>query len=86
MREVPILEFEGELISSLREYWSSEVIGPRRRPEQILELSPAGHGTRVHPIAGCSSKRCRLRDLTEPLDHLLVPLCPVRGNKPAQVL
>lgn len=28
MREVAILEFEGELISSLREYWSSEVIGP----------------------------------------------------------
>lgn len=28
MREVAILEFEGDLIASLREYWSSEVLGP----------------------------------------------------------
>lgn len=27
MREVAILEFEGELISSLREYWASEQLG-----------------------------------------------------------
>lgn len=27
MREVAILEFEGDLIASLREYWSSEPIG-----------------------------------------------------------
>lgn len=27
MREVAILEFAGELIASLREYWASEVIG-----------------------------------------------------------
>lgn len=27
MREVAILEFEGSLVASLREYWSSEVIG-----------------------------------------------------------
>jgi ketosteroid isomerase-like protein len=28
MREVAILEFEGERIAHLREYWSSEVLGP----------------------------------------------------------
>lgn len=27
MREIAVLEFEGHLISSLREYWSSEAIG-----------------------------------------------------------
>ncbi|MCV7382633.1 nuclear transport factor 2 family protein [Mycolicibacter longobardus] len=27
MREVAILEFAGELIASLREYWASEVVG-----------------------------------------------------------
>ena len=27
MREVAILEFEGHLIASLREYWASEQIG-----------------------------------------------------------
>ncbi len=30
MREVAILEFEGRLIASLREYWSSEQIGATR--------------------------------------------------------
>jgi hypothetical protein len=28
MREVAILEFHGHLIASLREYWSSDTIGP----------------------------------------------------------
>ena len=28
MREIAVLTFEGDLISSLREYWSSERIGP----------------------------------------------------------
>jgi hypothetical protein len=28
MREVAILEFDGPLIASLREYWASEVVGP----------------------------------------------------------
>ncbi len=28
MREVAFLEFEGERIAHLREYWSSEVVGP----------------------------------------------------------
>jgi ketosteroid isomerase-like protein len=27
MREVAILEFDGQLISSLREYWTSEILG-----------------------------------------------------------
>src|ERR1022692_1732802 len=31
MREVAILEFEGPLIASLREYWASEAIGAPRR-------------------------------------------------------
>jgi uncharacterized protein (TIGR02246 family) len=30
IREVAILEFAGELIASLREYWASEVLGPLR--------------------------------------------------------
>jgi len=38
MREVAILVFEGQLIASLREYWSSE---------QIANLCPGGH----HPTA-----------------------------------
>ncbi len=33
MREVAILEFEGELIASLREYWASETIGELRPAE-----------------------------------------------------
>ena len=28
MREIAVLEFEGQLIASLREYWASEQIGP----------------------------------------------------------
>ncbi len=28
MREIAVLEFEGPLISSLREYWASEKVGP----------------------------------------------------------
>ena len=34
MREVAILVFEGQLIASLREYWSSE---------KLANLSPSGH-------------------------------------------
>src|SRR5205807_4145570 len=40
MREVAILVFEGHLISSLREYWSSEPIGPISQPlESPADLS-----------------------------------------------
>jgi hypothetical protein len=28
MREIAVLEFEGDLIASLREYWASEQVGP----------------------------------------------------------
>ena len=33
MREIAVLVFEGGLISSLREYWASEPIGPLERGE-----------------------------------------------------
>ena len=33
MREIAVLTFEGTMISSLREYWSSERIGPVRIPQ-----------------------------------------------------
>jgi ketosteroid isomerase-like protein len=32
MREIAVLEFDGGLISSLREYWASETIGPATPP------------------------------------------------------
>lgn len=34
MREIAVLEFEGPLIASLREYWASEVIGQMEAAER----------------------------------------------------
>ncbi len=39
MREVAILEFEGKLIASLREYWSSEVIADLETAEEFVEMT-----------------------------------------------
>ena len=31
MREIAVLEFDGHLIASLREYWASETVAPADR-------------------------------------------------------
>lgn len=43
MREIAVLEFEGRLIASLREYWASEQIGPaeNRAPSAAAASSRA---------------------------------------------
>lgn len=48
MREVAILEFEGRLIASLREYWSSEVIG---------QLGSAAPGADTPAVAHAPARR-----------------------------
>jgi ketosteroid isomerase-like protein len=50
MREIAVLTFEGRLISSLREYWASEVIPGRlvRRAEP----STARHAARAGTVTG----------------------------------
>lgn len=47
MREIAVLEFEGNLIASLREYWASEHIGPA----ESWSMSAAGshHPAPSHP-------------------------------------
>jgi ketosteroid isomerase-like protein len=42
MREIAVLEFEGRLISSLREYWASETVGQMEAASDIRK-EPAQH-------------------------------------------
>ena len=48
MREIAVLTFEGPLISSLREYWSSERIGPVSVIPSALSAMP-GHSRLCAP-------------------------------------